>query len=225
MDSALALFLHFSPGAPSTSPEFCFGHWRVLWRCLSAHWRICLTLSLGRPCLLRTPRFFASSCASEEPPGRPRPPLKSTLLILPYLSPAAPATSPDFWFGHRPVLRWCTPAQSRICSTVRFGSAPKFRTPRLSSSSCASEDPPGRPRRPMRSAFTMFLHSSPGAPSTSPDVLHGHSPRFSWCASAHLRTCLTVRSARAPKFRTPRFSASCFASEEPPGRPRPPRRS
>ena len=54
----------------------------------------------------------------------------------------------------------------------------------------------------------------------APDSLVGHFPRRCLYLSAHSRICFSVSGGNCPRFRTPRFSESRRASDEPPGRPR-----
>jgi hypothetical protein len=59
--------------------------------------------------------------------------------------------------------------------------------------SCANDEPPGRPRRPMRRALSRLRHVSSGASSIGPDVVVGHLPvRWYWDA-AQARTWSFVR--------------------------------
>jgi hypothetical protein len=54
-------------------------------------------------------------------------------------------------------------------------------TPRLSASKRASEEPPGNPPRPFRSAMSTFSHFSPKVPAMRPeDSFFGHRPLRSW---------------------------------------------
>jgi hypothetical protein len=73
-----------------------------------------------------TPRRLASSRARDDPPGRPRAPLRRAESMLSQVSPGLSATGPETVFGQPPVrLRWES-AQARIRETesrrLRMGS-------------------------------------------------------------------------------------------------------
>ena len=91
-------------------------------------------------------------------------------------------------------------------------------TCRCFSSTWDKDDPPGRPRPPVLKAKLMPDQVSPGASWTARDLLRGHWPVRSWCASAHFRIPVIVRGGKS-RLLAPRCWASSLMSEEPPGRP------
>ena len=135
------------------------------------------------------------------------------------VSPDAPAIGPDSLVGHRPRRRRWASAQRKICLCVKRGRRFRCRLPRCFFSSRARDKPRGSPRPPFTSAVLIPRQVSPGVPFTGPELWSGHFP-VSWrCASAHPRICASVRRGKRFSLRTPRRSASNWASDEPPGRP------
>jgi hypothetical protein len=79
-------------------------------------------------------------------------------------SPAASGIGPEVASGQRLVRRWWASAHTRICSIVNGGGVLRFRTPQRSSSKHRSDEPPGKPRLPLRRASLRFFHFSPLVP-------------------------------------------------------------
>src|SRR5262249_51619782 len=92
----------------------------------------------------------------------------------------------------------------------------------LSLISCAREEPPERPRRPVFKALSTAFHVSPFVPAMGPDSRLGNSPPSAKYESAQFSICCSLRSGSSFSFRTPRFSARNFARDEPPEKPRRP---
>ena len=137
-------------------------------------------------------RSVFKSALKHVPPGRPRPPTRKAAWMALHFSSGASWTGPDPALGHSPVRSRCASAHAMICSTESGGSALRLRTPRCSAKSFASEEPPGKPRRPLSRAFSTERQSKI-CPSTRPDCLPGHLPVRPWCSSAHARIACTVR--------------------------------
>jgi hypothetical protein len=72
---AVSMARQFSPGASWTAPERAPGQRPVRARCASAQWRICPSVSGGKPA--QRPRGRARNCGRVVPPGRPRRPAHS----------------------------------------------------------------------------------------------------------------------------------------------------
>jgi hypothetical protein len=173
---AMLIPRHVSPGASMTGPELYLGHSPVHLRCTRAHPRMRASVSGGSPAAFRTSRSSDGRRGSDEPPGRPRPPRRRSRSTASQVSPPEPATGPEPWTGQVPVWAWCRSAHSRIISTVRRGRLVRFRAPRFSASSRASDVPPGSPRQPtFKSPFTAFQVRVPW-PATGPEFIVGHRP-------------------------------------------------
>ena len=78
-----------------------------------------------------------------------------------HVSPAAPATGPDFATGQRPARAWWASAHTRISQLSSLGTAAGLRTPRPAASNRASEPPPGSPLQPTSRDWSTTCHDSP----------------------------------------------------------------
>jgi hypothetical protein len=85
--------------------------------------------------------------------------------------------------------------------------------------------PPRRPRRPSRSAAPTAHHVSPGVSGIAPAVVPGHRPVRARCAVAHCLINFSDNGGGWLRFRRPQYSPKRRANDEPPGRPRVPRRN
>jgi hypothetical protein len=94
---------HVSPGAFKTGPLLSVGQPPVRCRCVSAHARMCCSVSRGRSARLRTRRYSASRRAKDESPRKPRLPFRSALSTACQVSPGASMIGPESWLGQFPV--------------------------------------------------------------------------------------------------------------------------
>src|SRR5262249_4236983 len=88
-------------------------------------------------------------------------------------------------------------AQARTGSCGRGGRSCLLRTPGCSARSWASDEPPGRVRRPRRRALSTFRQfNSLGSSVPSVVLVRGQRPVRAWWASHQTRICGTVRGGR-----------------------------
>ena len=122
----------------------------------------------------------ANRAVREEPPGRPRRPSFRAASTAVQVSSGTPRTGPAWASGHRPVAsRWAR-AQVRIFrSDSRRG-----RTGRCFASRWVSDEPPGRPRRPLVRAMLTIAQISSDLSATGPELVRGQRPVAARWASA-----------------------------------------
>jgi hypothetical protein len=174
----------FSPGTPTTLPDFTDGQQPVRRQCSLAQRRIWRPVRRGMLVLLRWPRRWASSLPRESAPGRPRTPTRSASFTPHHVSPVASPTGPLFSLGHRPVRLWCAFAQRRTHDSVSRGDSCLCRWPRSAARRRARLEPPGNPRWPALSATSTAFQVRPGPLLTTPLFRSGRRPlRPRWAST------------------------------------------
>ena len=181
------------PPVSGISPDVAVGQRPVRACQASAHAKTCVVVNSGEGGRSFLPRCSARNRGRDEPPGSPRPPVTSAAWTEFHVSSGDSRIGPESSLGHRPSRAKNASAQPRICEGSSGGACDDILTPRRSTSSRASVDPPESPPRPLHSARSTPSQFIPPPPGMAPEACVGQSPVCACQASAHSRICGIVK--------------------------------